>query len=96
MYSVPIYTENDDIDAPSFRINVKPNSEAAKRCGVAFNPSNDIRVDMLKIYSAALMQAMTNALENTGGVDARSIATAKTYLESAQMFAVKALFVNKD
>jgi len=63
------------------------------RCGVSFNPGQDIRVTRIKAFSAALMQEFANLQAGADDPDAkRCYATAMTQLESAQMFGVKGLF----
>ena len=87
------------IDLPNGQtLRVHPESEAYKRCGVSFNPGEDVSVSRLKMLVAALMQEMENVnahldpRQDVHGV--RSVADAKTMLEYAQMMAVKAIFVD--
>ena len=84
-----VLSEND----VEFDVTVAEGSEPWQRCGISFNPSKDSAVDHIKMLSAALMQAI-NDYTGEGPGSQRSMATAKTYLESAQMFAVKGLFVD--
>lgn len=78
------------------KVHPMKDSEAFRRCGVSFNPSQDVRVSKIKALSAALMQAIDDemmALDQDDGDGKRCMATAKTHLESAQMFAVKGCFM---
>ena len=67
-----------------------------RRCGVSFNPSQDQRVAHIKAMSAGLMEVISHLmglLDDDDGDGKRCMATAMTHLESAQMFAVKGLFM---
>ena len=80
---------------------VNISEEAAKRCGVSFNPSNDHSVDYIKGFCAAAMQAVINIRDEypkwRKGKEytednKRCFETALTQIESGQMFAVKGVF----
>ena len=71
-------------------------SEGFRRCGVTFNPSQDRRVAKIKALAAGLMDAIDEemlALDPADSGGKRCMATAKTHLETAQMFAVKGCFM---
>ena len=79
--------------------------EAGRRCGLRFNPSGDEQTAKAKGFCASAMAAIIEVRDNTvkpdetASHDARTgyadkmrlCATALTYLESAQMFGVKAI-----
>ena len=75
---------------------IKEGSVGHKRCGVSFNPSQHNDVAMIKALAAGLMEYINicnQALAPDDGDGKRCMATAMTHLESAQMFAVKGLFM---
>ena len=81
--------------------------EAARRCGVKFNPGGHLATDMVKGFCTAAMRSvmderdrmcekargseMTEADSAAHSDMMRCMATALTHLEAAQMFAVKGL-----
>ena len=70
-------------------------SEGFRRCGVNFNSSQDRRVDKIQALAAGLMDVIDGemlALDPADGDGKRCLATAKTHLETAVMFAVKGCF----
>ena len=78
------------------RVYPREGSAGYRRCGVSFNPSQDRRVAKIKALAAGLMDAIDEeilVLDSDDGDGKRCMATAMTYLESAQMFAVKGLFM---
>ena len=80
-------------------VRVLEGSEAWRRCGVSFNPSQDERVERIKALAAGLMQVIDEEMTALGPSDGdgkRCMATAKTHLEAAQMFAVKGCFMDRD
>lgn len=64
---------------------------ALKDVQLAFNPSADDRVVVLKVLCAALITEMEPIIAS-GGSAARTASIARTDIEAAQMRAVKALF----
>ena len=78
------------------KVHPHEGSEGYRRCGVSFNPSQHQGVAKIKALAAGMMQAIDEemlALDPDDGDGKRCMATAKTQLESAQMFAVKGLFM---
>ena len=78
------------------KVHPHEGSEGYRRCGVSFNPSQDKRVAKIKALAAGLMEVIDGemlALDPADGDGRRCMATAKTHLESAQMFAVKGCFM---
>ena len=65
--------------------NIKPSPKALKLATVAFNPSNDRRIDFIKIVSAALIQL----IEDHG--HGRSASIAKTKTQEAKMWGVQSV-----
>jgi hypothetical protein len=61
-------------------------TEGEYRVGVTFNPSNNVKVDYVKIHSADLIDFIIKE-----GVDPRTAALAATAFEDAAMWAVKAI-----
>lgn len=60
--------------------------------GLSFNPSADFRVDVCKQCCASLIDQMARLRANTGNQEqARLASDAITALQTAQMWAVKAL-----
>ena len=79
------------------KVHPHEGSVGFRRCGVSFNPSQDRRVAKIKALAAGLMEAIDEemlALEPDDADGKRCMATAMTQLESAQMFAVKGLFMS--
>ena len=77
-------------------VPVHEGSIGFRRCGVSFNPTQDRKVAVIKSLAAALMDVISdeqNHLDPDDGDGKRCMATAMTYLEAAQMFAVKGLFM---
>lgn len=62
-----------------------------KRCNLTFNPSKDKRVEDIKILIADLID-MCEEFKNEDPESNRCLSIAQTNLETAQMYAVKALF----
>ena len=63
-----------------------------KACGVSFNPSNDKIVDELKKEFAALVDACNTLREDAKSPEKkRMLSLAITDLQTAQMWAVKAV-----
>ena len=78
------------------KVHPREGSVGYRRCGVSFNPSQDRRVAKIKALAAGLMEAIDEemlALDSDDGDGKRCMATAMTYLEAGQMFAVKGLFM---
>ena len=78
------------------KVHPHEGSEGYRRCGVSFNPSQDQRVAKIKALAAGLMEVIDGemrALDPADGDGKRCMPTAKTHLESAQMFAVKGCFM---
>ena len=71
-------------------INVSKQSE--KDVIRKFNPTDNSNVDLIKVSCATVLSVLEQCLSQ-GGCDARNIAIAKTHIETAQMHAVKSLFV---
>ena len=93
--SIVIHVQPHD-PAGNFAVSVAEGSEAHRRCGVSFNPSEDRRVTKIKALAAGLMQAIDDemlALDPDDGDGKRAMASAKTRVEAAQMFAVKGCFM---
>ena len=91
-----ICTTPDERKGHEIRARVMEGSEPWRRCGVSFNPSQDERVEKIKMLAAGLMQVIDDemlALDPADGDGKRCMATAKTHLEAAQMFAVKGCFM---
>jgi len=74
--------------------------EAAKRCGMSFNPTKNFGVDCVRGFCAAAMQAVIDVRDmdpkfNNGKVwnedSKRCFDTAMTQIEGGQMFAVKGI-----
>ena len=89
---------NDEIQDEGIEgvVIIKEGSVGYWRCGVSFNPSQDYNVTMIKALAAGMMEYIntcSEALEPDNGDGKRCMATAMTQLESAQMFAVKGLFM---
>lgn len=62
-----------------------------KAAGVSFNPGGHEAVNSIKSKSAALIDELNDLRRTTTGEAARYLSTAITNLETAQMFAVKAV-----
>ena len=91
-------TSGNVLETNDYTVSVAEGSEAYRRCGVSFNPSQDQRVEKIKALAAGLMQVIDDEMLALGPADGdgkRAMATAKTHLESAQMFAVKGCFVGR-
>ena len=87
------------------RVSASLTDEAGSRCGLSFNPGGHLGTEKVKGFSAAAMQAVidernqisplpehaTAAEKAARAASMRCCATALTHLETAQMFAVKAL-----
>ncbi len=68
-----------------------PATEGEYRVGVAFNPSSSGAVDAIKAQAAAMIDALGGIAANRDHPGARCAAVAMTEIESAAMWAVKAL-----
>lgn len=89
-------TSGNILETNDYMVSVAEGSEAYRRCGVSFNPSQDERVEKIKALAAGLMQVIDEemlALDPADGDGKRCMATAKTHLEAAQMFAGKGCFM---
>ena len=63
-----------------------------KAVGLSFNPSNDDKVGQIKLKSAELIDHLNNEREATDSQEVkRMLSIAITDLQSAQMWAVKAV-----
>lgn len=63
-----------------------------KAVGLTFNPSNNADVDMIKTGFAKIIDAMNDLRQASGpGEKARMLSVAITDLQTAQMWAVKAV-----
>jgi len=63
-----------------------------KAVGLSFNPSNDDKVGQIKLKSAELIDHLNNEREVTDNQEVkRMLSIAITDLQSAQMWAVKAV-----
>ena len=64
-----------------------------KACGVSFNPDNNLVVDSIKRQFAALVDSLHNHRLEAGmvGEKGRMLSIAITDLQTAQMWAVKAV-----
>ena len=105
------YTATASTGAKNHSISGSHDDEAARRCALGFNPSGHEPTEKIKAFHAAAMKAVIderaklirpddvpgNEAEIAGYNDAmRGFATALTHLETAQMFAVKALHARKN
>lgn len=87
-------------DVKEDSVTFHPHSAGGSRCGVKFNPEKNHRVRKLKALAAGLMEAIDEELQSASYAGdeegCRCFRTAMTELESAQMFAVKGLFANRN
>lgn len=65
-------------------------TEGEYRVGITFNPSNNPAVDRIKAQAAAMIDEL-HPLVKEGGAVARCASIAMTEIESAAMWAVKAI-----
>ena len=96
-FAMPITVDLKDRNGDRLvAVEVQEGSIGYRRCGVRFNPSQDRKVAVIKGLAAALMEVIADEqlhLDPDDGDGKRCMATALTYLEAAQMFAVKGLFM---
>jgi hypothetical protein len=71
--------------------NGRPLTEGEYRVGISFNPSANPAVDQIKSAAAQLIDALAPIAADRGHPGARCAAIAMTEIESAAMWAVKAV-----
>lgn len=71
--------------------NTRKLTEGEYRVGISFNPSNNAAVDLIKAKAAELIDILAPIAANRDHPGARCAAVAMTEIESAAMWAVKAV-----